>query len=274
MQETGKVARGCAVTLLVGALTLLVAPQAHAGALEAAKARGTLVVGVRTDFPPLGYLDADGKNTGFEVDLARYLARQLLGDEGKLQLVPVNAGSRLTTILSGLADMLIASVSATEDRAAVFALSEPYFVSGTLLLVSLNSSIRDFGDLPGKRVAVLEGTIQEGAWEPVVREPVVRGVIRVQLRNVAAAVAALRAGQVDALAEDDVLILALARQNPDLAAVGKPFRPHPYAIAMRKGEGELRAWVNDQLQKAKADGTYDTLWNRYFGEAGTILLRP
>jgi ABC-type amino acid transport substrate-binding protein len=274
MQKTGKVARGCTVILLVGALALLVAPQAHAGALEAAKARGTLVVGVRTDFPPLGYLDANGKNAGFEVDLARYMARQLLGDEEKLRLTPVSAGNRITALISGSADMLIAAVTATEDRAAVFALSEPYFLSGTLLLVPRNSSIRDFGDLPGKRVAVLEGTIQEGAWEPVVREPLVRGVIRVQLRNVAAAAAALRAGKVDAFAEDDVLVLALARQYPDLTAVGKPFRPHPYAVAMPKDDGELRAWVNEQLRKAKADGTYDTLWNRYFGEAGTILLRP
>jgi len=262
------------VTLLVGALTLLGAAQAYAGTLEAVKARGMLIVGVREDFPPLGYLDADGKHTGFEVDLARYLARQLLGDEGKLRLVPVSAGDRLTAILSGSADLLIAAVTGTEDRASVFALSEPYFLSGTLLLVPRNSSIREFGDLPGKRVAVLEGTIQEGAWEPVVREPVVRGVIRVQLRNVAAAVAALRAGQVDALAEDDVLILALARQYPDLVAVGKPFRPHPYAIAMHKGEGELRAWVNEQLRQAKVDGTYDQLWNRYFSDAAAILLRP
>ncbi|HSB81274.1 MAG TPA: transporter substrate-binding domain-containing protein [Candidatus Methylomirabilis sp.] len=262
------------VTLLVGALTLLGATQGYAETLEAVKARGILTVGVRWDFPPLSYLDGQGQPTGFEVDLARYLARQLLGDEGKLRLVRVNAGDRLTAILSGSADMLIASVSATEDRAAVFALSEPYFLSGTLLLVPRDSAIRDIGDLPGKRVAVLEGTIQEGVWEPVVREPVVRGVIRVQFRNVAAAVAALRAGQVDALAEDDVLILALARQYPDLVAVGRPFRPQPYAIAMHKGEGELREWVNEQLRQAKTDGTLDTLWNRYFGDAATILLRP
>ncbi len=262
------------VTVLVGAITLLGAAQVYASTLEAVKSRGVLIVGVREDFPPLGYLDGEGRNTGFEVDLARYLARQLLGEEGKLRLVRVNAGNRLTAILSGSADMLIASVSATEDRAAVFALSEPYFLSGTLLLVPRGSPIQDVLDVKGKRVAVLEGTIQEGAWEPVVREPVVRGVIRVQLRNVAAAVAALRAGQVDALAEDDVLILALARQYPDLVAVGKPFRPHPYAIAMHKDNGELRAWVNEQLRQAKADGTYDTLWNRYFGDAAAILLRP
>ncbi len=274
MHKRRLVARRTLVTLLVGALTLLGATQGYAGTLAAVKARGMLIVGVRWDFPPLGYLDGTGKPTGFEVDLARYLARQLLGDEGKLRLVPVSAGDRLTAILSGSADLLIAAVTATEDRAAVLALSEPYFVSGTLLLVPRNSPIQDARDLTGKKVAVLEGSIQEGGLDPAVREPAVRGIIRVKFWSVAAAVTALRAGQVDALAEDDVLILALAKQYPDLVAVGRPFRPQPYAIAMHKGEGELRAWVNEQLRQAKTDGTLDTLWNRYFGDAAAILPRP
>ncbi len=92
-------------------------------------------MGVRKDFPPLGYLDGNGKNAGFEVDLARYMARQLLGDEEKLRVTPVTAGNRITALISGSADMLIAAVTATEDRATVFAFSEPYFLSGTLLLV-------------------------------------------------------------------------------------------------------------------------------------------
>ncbi len=258
-----------AMTLLAGALTLLVTAQAHAGALEAVMGRGTLIVGVREDFPPLGYLDANGKNTGFEVDLARYMARQLLGDESKLRLAPVSPGSRITALLSGSADMLIAAVTATEDRTSVFAFSEPYFLSGSLLLVPRNSSIQDLRDVTGKRVAVIEGSIQEGGLEPIVPE-----ATRVKFWRVSEAVEALQAGRVDALAEDDILVLALARQNPDLAAVGKPFRPRPYAIAMPRGDRDLLAWVNDQLRKAKADGTYDTLWKRYFGEAGAILLRP
>ncbi len=269
MQRKGPLAMRTAMTLLAGALTLLVAAQAHAGALEVAKERGALIVGVREDFPPLGYLDGNGKNTGFEVDLARYLARQLLGDEKKLRMTPAPAGSRITTLLSGSADMLIAAVTATEDRTSVFAFSEPYFISGTLLLVPRNSSIQDLRDVTGKRVAVLEGSIQEGGLDPVAPE-----ATRVKFWSVAEAVAALQAGRVDALAEDDILVLALARQNPDLAAVGKPFRPRPLAVAMRKGDRALLAWVNEQLRKAKADGTYDRLWHRYFGEAGAILLRP
>ena len=203
------------------------------------------------------------------MDLARYLARQLLGDEGKLRVTPVSAGNRLTTLLSGSADMLIAAMTVMEDRATVLAFSDPYFLSGTLLLVPRNSSIQGLPDVKGKRVAVIEGSIQEGGVSPLYPE-----AIRVKFWTVSEAVAALQAGQVDAFAEDDILVLALARQYPDLAAVGKPFRPHPYAVAMPKGDGELRAWVNEQLRKAKTDGTYDTLWNKYFGEAGTILLRP
>ncbi len=269
MQETGKVARGCAVTLLVGALTLLVPAWAHAGTLKTAKERGTLIVGVRNDFPPLGYLDADGKHTGFEVDLARYMARQLLGDERKLRVTPAPPGSRITILHTGLADMLIAAVTVTEDRTSVLAFSEPYFISGSLLLVPRNSSIQGLPDVKGKRVAVIVGSIQEGGLERVAP-----GATPVKFWRVSEAVEALQAGRVDALAEDDILVLALARQHPELAAVGKPFRPRPYAIAMPKGDPDLLAWVNDQLRKAKADGTYDTLWNRYFGEAGTILLRP
>jgi ABC-type amino acid transport substrate-binding protein len=269
MQKTGRVAGRSAVTLLAGALTLLGAGQAHAGALEAAKARGALIVGVTEDFPPLGYLDANGKHTGFEVDLARYLARQLLGDEGKLRLVPVRAGSRITTLESGSADMLIAAVTVTEDRASVFAFSEPYLFTGTLLLVPRSSSIQGLRNVTGKKVAVIEGSIQESCLEPVVPE-----AAQLKFWSVAEAVAALQAGRVDALAEDDILVLALARQYRDLAAVGKPFLPQPLAIAMRKGDRDLRAWVNDHLRKAKADGTYDTLLKRYFGDAGATLLRP
>jgi ABC-type amino acid transport substrate-binding protein len=267
-----------AVIFLAGALMLLGAAHAHAGALEAARERGSLIVGVREDFPPLGYLDADGKHTGFEVDLARYMARQLLGDEGKLRMTPAPPGSRITILHTGLADMLIAAVTVTEDRAHMFAFSDPYFLSGTLLLVPRGSAIPDVLDVKGKKVAVLEGSIQEGAWDSIVREPAireaVRGATRVKFWSVTAAVAALRAGEVDAFAEDDVLILALARQYPDLVTVGKPFRPQPYAVAMPKGDPDLLAWVNDQLRKAKADGSYDALWNRYFGDAATILLRP
>jgi ABC-type amino acid transport substrate-binding protein len=269
MQGKGRVARRTALILLVGALTVLGAVQAHAGTLEAAKARGTLIVGVREDFPPLGYLDADGKPTGFEVDLARYLARQLLGDEGTLRLVPVPAGSRLTALLAESADLLIAAVTVTEDRSYSFAFSDPYFVSGSLLLVPKSSSIQGIGDLPGKRVAVIEGSIQEGGLRRVAP-----GAAPVKFWRISEAVAALRAGQVDALAEDDILVLALAGQYPDLAAVGQPFRRRPYAVAMLKGDPELLAWVNDQLRKAKADGTFDTLWDRYFGDAGAIPHRP
>ncbi len=269
MQRKGPTAIRAAVILLSGALALLGAAQAYAGTLEAARERGTLIVGVREDYPPLGYLDRNGKHTGFEVDLARYLARQLLGTKGKLQLVPVQAGNRLTFLVSDLVDMLIAAVTDNGDRTSVYAFSDPYFTSGSLLLVPRGSPIKDILHVKGKKVAVIGGSVQQEGLEPVVPE-----AAQVQFSSVSEAIAALRAGRVDAFAEDDVLVLALARQYPDLVAVGKPFQPHPLAVAMRKGDGDIVAWVNEQLRKAKADGTYDRLWNKYFGNTRAILARP
>jgi polar amino acid transport system substrate-binding protein len=202
------------------------------------------------------------------VDLARYLARQLLGTKGKLQLVPIQAGNRLTFLLSDLVDMLIAAVTDTGDRTSVYAFSDPYFISGSLLLVPRGSPIKDLLHVRGKKVAVIGGSIQQEGLEPVVPE-----AAQVQFASASEAVAALRAGRVDAFAEDDLLILTLAKRYPDLIAVGKPFQPHPFAIAMRRGDKKLRAWVNEQLRKAKADGTYERLWNKYFGNMGAILAR-
>jgi ABC-type amino acid transport substrate-binding protein len=257
------------VNLLLGVLALSVFADAQAGTLDIAKARGALIVGVRQDFLPFGYLDERGKNTGLEVDLARYLARQLFGDDSKLQFSPVTAGDRITALVSRTVDMLIAGVTVTDYSSSVFAFSEPYFTSGSLLLVSRNSSIKSLEDLKGRKVAVVEGTLQEKGLEQLGRE-----ATRIKFWTVPDAVEALLAGKVDAFAEDDVLVRALSKKHPSLSAVGTPFNSRPIAVAMPKDEPALLAWVNDQLRKARADGTYDTLWKKYFGEAGAMLVRP
>jgi len=71
-----------------------------------------------------------------------------------------------------------------------------------------------------------------------------------------------------------LLILTLAKENSDMKAVGKPFIPRPYGIAVRKGDLDFIKWVNDQLAKMKKDGTYDKLWKQYFGEVEANLVKP
>jgi ABC-type amino acid transport substrate-binding protein len=255
-----RVTGGIAVLVVAGMAALALATPAAGGGLDDARSRGKLLVGVKTDFPPFGYLDSSGKPAGFDVDVARYLARALFEDEGRLELVPVTSGSRIPFLYSDWIDMIVATMTVTEERRQVLDFSDPYFVSASLLLVPAGSGVRGIEDLAGKTVAFLEGSVQEKDLEQVAP-----GAKRVAFRSMDEAVAALRGKKVDALCQDDMLVLALARGSRDLKAAGKPILPRPYAIAVRKGDEQMLRWINDKLSAMRRDGTYDRLREKYFG---------
>lgn len=255
--------------LAVGVLALAVAGQAAAGTLDEVKKRGKLIAGVKTDFPPFGYVDSAGKNLGFDVDVAHLFAKALFDDENKVELVAVTSGNRIPFLQSGKIDIIIATVTVTEERRQVVEFSDPYFLSGSLLLVPKASPIKGLEDLVGKTVAVIQGAIQDKDVEQLAPK-----ANRVKFGKVSEAVLAVKGGRAEAFAQDDILILTLAKENPDMKAVGKPFIPRPYGIAVRKGDLEFIKWVNDQLAKMKRDGTYDKLWKKYFAEVEANLVKP
>jgi ABC-type amino acid transport substrate-binding protein len=255
--------------LVAGLLTLALAAQAMAGTLDEVKKRGKLIAGVKTDFPPFGYVDSSGKNLGFDVDVAHLFAKALFDDENKVELVAVTSGNRIPFLQSGKIDIIIASVTVTDERRQVVEFSEPYFMSGGLLLVPKNSPIKGVEDLAGKTVSVIQGAIQDKDIEQLAPK-----ANRVKFGKVSEAVLAVKGGRADAFCQDDILILTLAKENPDLKPVGKPFTPRPYGIAVRKGDVDFIKWVDGQLDKMKKDGTYDKLWKKYFGEVEAYLFKP
>jgi ABC-type amino acid transport substrate-binding protein len=257
------------VALVAALLGLVLAGQAMAGTLDEVKKRGKLIAGVKTDFPPFGYVDSSGKNLGFDVDVAHIFAKALFDDENKVELVAVTSGNRIPFLQSGKIDIIIASVTVTDERRQVVEFSDPYFMSGGLLLVPKNSSIKGVGDLAGKTVAVIQGAIQDKDIEQLAPK-----TDRVKFGKVSEAVLAVKGGRADAFCQDDILILTLAKENPDLKPVGKPFTPRPYGIAVRKGDVEFIKWVDGQLDQMKKDGTYDKLWKKYFGEVEAYLFKP
>src|SRR5262245_47765399 len=123
---------------VLGVLAILLASAGLAQAqstLETVKKRGKLIAGVKSDFPPFGSVDASGKNVGFDVDVAHILARALFNDESKVELVAVTSGNRIPFLLSGKIDIIVATVTITDERKQVVEFSDPYFLSGSLLLV-------------------------------------------------------------------------------------------------------------------------------------------
>ncbi len=240
-----------------------------AGGLEDARRRGKLLAGVKTDFPPFGYTDPAGEIQGFDADLARYLGRALFDGEPGVELVPVTSGGRIPLLYSELIDVIIATMTITEDRQRVLDFSNPYFVTGSMLLTPKDSPIQSVQDLAGKRVAVLEGAVQESDLPRVAPEARL-----IAFKSLPEALQVLKNKQVDALCQDDVAVLAAAQVNPDLRTTGKTFLPRPYAMAVRKGDRKLLDWLNAQLEKMKTDGTVQRLRRKHFGDMDADLLIP
>jgi ABC-type amino acid transport substrate-binding protein len=257
------------VALLLVSGMLVLAGQAGAGGLENARQRGKLLVGVKTDFPPFGYIDVAGAVQGFDVDMARFLARALFEDERSLELVAVTSGNRIPFLYSGWIDIIAAAMTITDERRRVLEFSEPYFFAGSLLLVPKESPIQSLVDLKGKIVAVIKGSVQEKDLDQVAPE-----AKQVKFAEIPQAMTALKKKQVDAFCQDDVVILTLAGENPDLQALGKPFILRPYAMAVQKGDLEFIRWLNDRLSRMKNDGMYGLLWEKHFGRFGFHLTKP
>ena len=109
---------------------------------DAIKARGVLRVGVKYDSPPFGALDPrTSQVTGFDIDLARAIAKTILGDENKVQLVQVTSVNRIPQLENGNIDLIIATMTITQDRLKQIDFSNVYYVAGESLLVKKSSPI-------------------------------------------------------------------------------------------------------------------------------------
>lgn len=247
------------VTALAVGVTCAAPPAAADSSLEAIRARGVLRVGVKADAPPFGSRDPSGRPVGFEIDLVRLFARVLFDDDRRVEYLMVTTATRFEALKSGQVDLLVATLTATDERRTLAELSEPYFMSASLLLVRRGSTVERLADLDGRRVAVVKGSVQA------------RDVAELQSRAdlvpveaPSAGVQAVRDGRVEAFVYDDVVLLELAQRDPALRVTGPPIAPRPYVIAARKGDTELIRWVNGWLAKMRRDGSYGGLWRRYF----------
>src|SRR2546425_6399642 len=214
--------RGFAAAVAVGLALLLGGPgPADAqSTLEVVKKRGKLIAGVKTDFPPFGTIDASGRNVGFDVDVAHRFAQALFNDANQVELVAVTSGNRIPFLQSGKIDIIIATVTITDERRQIVEFSEPYFMSGSLLLVPKASTAKGLEDMAGKTIAVIQGAIQDKDVEQMQPK-----ASRLKFGKVSEALLAVKGGRADGFVQDDVLILTLARENPDMKTVGKAFIP-------------------------------------------------
>ncbi|MBG9787845.1 glutamate ABC transporter substrate-binding protein [Brevibacillus laterosporus] len=239
---------------------------AATGTVAKIKERGKYVVGVKYDLNLFGLKDpASGNVEGFDIDIAKAIAKKILGDENKIELKEVTSKTRIPMLKNGEIDSIIATMTITEERKKEVDFSDVYFMAGQSFLVKKDSTIKGLEDFTkGKKVVTAKGStsaknIRENAPEAEVLE----------FENYAEAFTALKAGQGDALTTDNALLYGMAKQDPNFRVVEGTFTEEPYGIALPKGDTEFVALINDLIKEMKQNGEYDKLYEKWIGEKPT-----
>lgn len=237
--------------------------QPATSSVEQIKARGKLVAGVKYDLNLFGLKDpASGKVEGFDIDLTKAIAKKIFGDENKLELKEVTSKTRIPMLKNGEIDMIVATMTITEDRKKEIDFSDVYFMAGQSLLVKKDSKINGLADLTkGTKVVTAKGSTSTTNIRE--KSP---GTQVLEFENYAEAFTAMKAGQGDALTTDNALLYGMAKQDPNYRVVNETFTEEPYGIGMRKNEDDLVKLVNSVLKEMKENGEYDKLYEKWIGE--------
>jgi putative glutamine transport system substrate-binding protein len=230
------------------------------GALAAIKQRGKLVVGVKYDQPGFGYLNpATNKVEGFDVDMAKLVAKKIFGDENAVEFKEAVSKNRIPYLEQGVVDVVFATMTANADRAKQIDFSDCYYVAGQSLLVPTNSEITGVDALAGKTV----GTVKGSTSEKNIREKSPDAKVEL-FDTYSEAVQAMQSNRVDAVTTDDIILYGFANSNPDrFKVVGGQFTQEPYAAGVKQGNSDLLAQVNAAIEEAKKDGTWAELYKKW-----------
>jgi len=237
---------------------------------DAIKSSSKVRIGVKQDQPGLGFKDAaTGEYTGFDIEIAKWIAASLGLSKEKIEFKPIPSANRESAITNGDIDYYVGTYSITDKRKQLIDFAGPYFVTGQGLLVKKdNSTIKTEKDLSGKNVCSATGStpIQNiKANFPNTKTT--------EFDTYSQCVEALKSGQVDAVTTDQAILIGYASQEPDsLKVVGEPFTTEKYGIGLKKGDTALRHFINKTL----TDGgpVWQKIYDKTLGQSGTKVQQP
>ncbi|NJN38332.1 MAG: transporter substrate-binding domain-containing protein [Acaryochloridaceae cyanobacterium CSU_3_4] len=223
---------------------------AQAAELAEIRRRGHLIVAVKDNLRPLGFRDGSGQLQGLEIDIARGLALDILGDAQAVIFKPVFNQDRLALVTSGEVDVAIANLTATDNRRRLVHFSRPYWMSSTTLL-TFSPQIRGLQDLNQKRIAVLQGSRAIAIVRYALPSAILVGVDSYQQAR-----SLLTEKEIDAFAGDHAVLIGWVQQVPTAHPLPQPLARHPLAIAMPKGLRyvPLHQHIDASLSRWQAQG--------------------
>lgn len=235
------------------------------GASGDAGSGGGLKIGIKFDQPGLG-LKKGNEYSGFDVDVAKYVAKELGTDEGDITWVQAPSAQREQLISTGQVDLIFATYSITDERKEKVSFAGPYFVAGQDLLVRADdTSITGPDALDGKKLCSVTGSTS--AQKVKDQYP---GVQLQELSGYSECLPALANGALDALTTDDTILAGLAAQ-PEYAGkfkvVGSTFSEERYGVGLKKGDTALCEKVNAAITKMVEDGSWQKALDANLGPA-------
>lgn len=234
----------CLIALCFTALPL------NAAELKVIQQRGYLKVAVKDNLRPLGFRDAQGNLQGLEIDIARQLAAELLGNPNAIRFQTVSNTERLTAVAEDQVDVAIARVTVTGVRSRLVDFSPPYYIDGTTFITQ-DSTIQTLEALAQHKIAVLEGSSTIASVRYFIPQAQLVGV-----KSYQEALALLEAGEATAFAADASVLTGWVQEYPQYRLLPSLISAEALAIVLPKGVqyAPLREQVNSTLARWKASG--------------------
>ncbi|MFF3247172.1 glutamate ABC transporter substrate-binding protein [Streptomyces sp. NPDC002870] len=234
--------------------------------LKKARKAGKLIIGAKNDQPFLGFEDADGKRSGFDIEIAKMIAADLGFSPEMIEFKTVDTRNREASISAGEVDLYVGTYTINDERKKKVGFAGPYYTAGADLLVRRNDgTISGPYSLQGKTVCSVKGStaIKE------IKKPDYN-TTTVETSKYNECVQKLLDDKVDAVTTDDAILMGYAAQRPEkLKVVGSPFTEEPYGIGMNKDDKALRDAISDAIEAHDKNGDHKRAYDATLGLSGS-----
>jgi polar amino acid transport system substrate-binding protein len=216
-------------------------------------------IAVSADSPGYGVLGTDGKYQGYDIDIATALAKSLGATP---EWVTTTNESRIPLLQTDKADVVIATLTATDARAQVIEMSIPYSSSATVFMVAKDSPINTYADLNGKTVATSRGSVGEAILQADFPKAQIS-----DFNTTADSIQALKSHKVDALIENNAILAGLVKENPQQYRIvnGDELRPALFSMGVKTGDQAWMNYLDNFIRNYNISGQNQASLQKWFG---------
>jgi polar amino acid transport system substrate-binding protein len=234
------------------------------------RARGRLIVGLDIGSNLFSFRDPlTGEITGFDVDIAGEIARDIFGAPSHVEYRILSSEERITALQRSEVDVVVKTMTITCERRKLVNFSTVYLDANQRILAPRDSPIVKVGDLSGKRVCVARGTTSLQRIREIDPQPIIVSVV-----SWADCLVAMQQREIDAVSTDDSILAGLVEEDPYLHIVGPNMATQPYGIGINLNNTGLVRFVNGTLERIRRDGTWNTLYRKWLTVLGPAPAPP